>query len=308
MQFDNETLDSIRLSVMKIGPNRSYDDILTIKQYLVKLDFMKGKTSGLHPKQINDLCMNVSLETFYLNDSIFKQDDTGDKLYFVFAGTADVWIKFDVDLGHNIIETKEKMVFTLTSGCHFGEKALETDAPRAASVIVSSDVCEVLSITKNMYLTVINNYASDSNIVKAGSKESVMKILSKAKDKRSVFEIEEVANFLKRRIPFFSKFEMNQMKELARVSESLVVWGQQILFKQGSLGQAFYVIITGSVEVWVNSPEGLIALKAAEASLTSNKSGNKTDGLGQRVALLPVGAYFGERALENDNSHRMVCF
>lgn len=71
--------------------------------------------------------------------------------------------------------------------------------------------------------------------VKPRSKQQVIKVLSKARERRAVQEIEDVATYFKKRIPFFAKFDFEQQKELARVSEVVSIWGQQVLFKQGQV-------------------------------------------------------------------------
>ena len=128
--IDPELKEQVKLILLKSGPNRSYDDIITLKIFLSKLEFMKIRLPGLHPKQVDDLCLGLTLETFYYNDFVFHQGDIGDKLYFVFTGKCDIKVKFEVDLGHGIKESREKTVFSISDGAHFGERALESDEPR----------------------------------------------------------------------------------------------------------------------------------------------------------------------------------
>ena len=87
-----------------------------------------------------------------------------------------------------------------------------------------------------------------------------------------------------RRVEFFRKFDRAQQIELARVAELLVVRQGAILFKQGQVGQAFYIILSGKVHMHVDSPneEGTTIL----------------------VNTLGYGGAFGERALESSNSIR----
>jgi len=121
--------NSLRQALMKVGTTRSYDDILTLKQYLGKLDFMKSKMSGLHPKQIDDLCVNLVLEEFHYHEIVFNQGDVGDKLYFVLEGEVSCKVKMKIDLGHGVVEQREKVLFTFGAGAHFGERALEQVTP-----------------------------------------------------------------------------------------------------------------------------------------------------------------------------------
>lgn len=124
--------NSLRQALMKVGTSRSYDDILTLKQYLCKLDFMKNKMSGLHPKQVDDLCVNLVLEEFHYHEVVFNQGDVGDKLYFLLEGEVSCKVKMKIDLGHGVVEQREKVLFTFGPGAHFGERALEQVTSRTA--------------------------------------------------------------------------------------------------------------------------------------------------------------------------------
>ena len=112
-----------------------------------------------------------------------------------------------------------------------------------------SSAASCISVTKQTYLSIVNNSGLnlDAVAVKPHSKQQVIKVLSKARERRSAQEIEDVATYFKQRIPFFSKFDFEQQKELARVSEVVSIWGQQVLFKQGQVSVAplpMYMIMT----------------------------------------------------------------
>ena len=71
---------------------------------------------------------------------------------------------------------------------------------------------------------------------------------------------------LLRRIPLFAKIEPTKLKLLAFTSERLVFEAGQALFHQGDVGDAAYVIISGTADVLVDSPGGEIRV----ASVKSN--------------------------------------
>lgn len=137
-----------------------------------------------------------------------------------------------------------------------------------------------------------------------------MRVLSKARDKRSeavrrfsfspspspetvcVQELLAVAAYLERRNHFFQKFTADQRLELCRVSELISIYGRTTLFKQGQIGQAFYVILSGTVDVYVNNIGGL------------DESANRTGSEGLLVNTLVSGASFGERALDSETCQR----
>eukprot|EP00981_Chlorochromonas_danica_P006869 scaffold1498_cov180-Ochromonas_danica.AAC.20 len=121
-----------------------------------------------------------------------------------------------------------------------------------------------------------------------GTKEGVVKILSKVREKRSNQELDAVAAYLYRRVPFFQKFTMQHVVELCRVAETVTIWGRSVLFKQGQIGQAFYVILSGTVEVWVND-SGVVGGTTTAYVPRHNRAMDVTDGLGSRVNQLVTG-------------------
>lgn len=187
---------------------------------------------------------------------------------------------------------------------------MQFDEPRSGTVI-SSGHTTLITVSKNSFIAVIKEARLDlANEVVAsaeqlGTKESVIAVLSKMRDKRSNQELDAVAGYLFRRIPFFQRFTMPQLIELCRVAETVSVWGRSILFKQGSIGQAFYVVLTGTVEVWVNNQTESAATPAVNR-IQHKASSDLTDGLGVKVNQLVSGEIFGERALESEDSMRMA--
>lgn len=61
---------------------------------------------------------------------------------------------------------------------------------------------------------------------------------------------------LLRNIPLFAKIEPSKLKLLAFTSERLTFPRGQELFKQGDIGDAAYVIISGTAEVVIETPSG----------------------------------------------------
>ena len=314
-------LAEIKMSLIKPAAHRSYDELLLLKSMLSKTDFVKNiMGNALFPKQMDELCRNLVLETFHAGDIIIKQGDLGDRMFIVLSGVCEVRMRQVVELAHGLSETREKALFQCTANMNFGEKALQTDAPRGASV-VAIEHAECISIHKFVYNNLIKSAIAEaeSNAAKIdqpGTKGYTMKVLSKRPEFRTKIEIEAVAGYLEWRIPFFRRFTGDQRLELARVSQAVSIYGETVLFKQGSVGQAFYVVLTGSVEVWVATADEMAMNAALKRDVLANHTGaagNKESadsqlkhGLGTKVALLAVGDTFGERALENEDSMRMA--
>jgi len=146
-----------------------------------------------------------------------------------------------------------------------------------------------------------------------------MQVLSTIREKRTNYELEAAAVYLHSNIPFFIRFTLPQIVELCRVAETVSIQGHNILFRQGQTGQAFYVILGGEVEVWVDETKGPNAVMKSSGSITGRSEAtaltntsknylNLVSDLGKKVAALSTGDVFGEKALENGNiqSERMA--
>eukprot|EP01032_Pedospumella_encystans_P022055 gene22055-25004_t len=303
--------DQLRQVLLKNPENRSYDDLLVLKGFITRTEFMQKHLAGIiNPKQMNDLCRQLGLETYSSGDTVFNQGDIGDKVFILMEGACDLRVRYRIDLTQGESEIREKFIKTYKErGSYFGERALQFDEPRSGTVVSSSHT-SLITVNKNSFISVIKEARLDlSNEVVAsaeqlGTKESVIAVLSKMRDKRSNQELDAVAGYLFRRIPFFQRFTMPQLIELCRVAETVSVWGRSILFKQGSIGQAFYVVLTGTVEVWVNNQAETTATPLNR--IQHKASNDVTDGLGIKVNQLVSGEIFGERALESEDSMRMA--
>jgi CRP-like cAMP-binding protein len=65
---------------------------------------------------------------------------------------------------------------------------------------------------------------------------------------------------LLRNIPLFAKIEPSKLKLLAFTSERITFAPGQVLFSQGDMGDAAYIIAAGEAEVIVDSPNGPITV------------------------------------------------
>lgn len=86
------------------------------------------------------------------------------------------------------------------------------------------------------------------------------------------------------RIEFFRKFNRSQQVELSRVAELIQVQAHTTLFKEGQIGRAFYIILSGKADFF----------KISEAEESKQIL----------INTIGPGGAFGERAL--DSASRLV--
>ena len=280
--------DDLRLVLAKRGDRRSYDDLLVVKSTCEQLECLRQLFTRLHPLQVDELCRAMSLEIHDEGDFIFHQGEKGEKFYVVLTGKCSVLLKQrtggyeTLEDGSQVEQFTLKCVLTCYAGQSFGDRALEFDEPRAASVRAES-ICEFLTITQHAFKKVLKVQDCSSEGERKGMRNKVTRVLSYSREKRVDKELHEIAEYLSMHIPFFQKFDMDQRVELCRMCELVKVWGKTTLFEQGDKGQAFYIILSGSVNVMVNSTD------------SEGHSGLNL------VNTLHAGASFGERALEDDS-------
>ena len=271
---------ALKMAVVKPPVNRNYEDLLVIKSYISKAEFFREIFSNLTLVQVDDLCRSFRYESYSKDFVIFKQHAKGEKFYLIIEGSCSISILMEKD--DSYVDTE---VHVAHAGGYFGERALQYDEPRAATV-TTREVTECLSLSKEIYTEIIKNANAEvhDNPNDKSAKTYSVRVLSKRRDMRTPEELLAVASYLDRRVDFFRKFNRSQQIELARVSELLVVKPNVILFKQGQIGQGFYIILSGTVNMFVDSPH-----EEGESIL---------------VNTAVRGGSFGERALESSSSAR----
>jgi CRP-like cAMP-binding protein len=283
--------DEMRHVLAKRGNTRSYDDLLVLKSRISQIEYIREMFSNLHPMQIDELCKCMSLEIFEEDEFIFYQGDKGDKFYVVLSGSCDVLLKQRTGIyvnnedGSRTEQYTYQVIVTSHVGQQFGERALDYDEPRAATIRAGS-FCELLTVTQHAYRKILK--VPDYDITEGAKntedvKGMVNRVLSYTREKRKETDLHAVAEYLSLRIPFFQKFDLDNRIELIRMCELVKIWGKTTLFEQGDPGQAFYIILTGSVDVMISE--------------ANDEGVHHTI----HVNTLVAGESFGERTLEADS-------
>jgi len=78
------------------------------------MDLLKSTFSGLHPRQVDELCRNLGIETLDVDITVFYQGDEGDKFYIVLTGACTIKVKnVIVDEVSGESEVREKIIMIL---------------------------------------------------------------------------------------------------------------------------------------------------------------------------------------------------
>jgi len=198
----------------------------------------------LDKDQLEGLKSLLRTETFYPGNNIITRGEIGDKFYIIRIGKVDVIAPID---------GREQVVAGLSAGDYFGEIALLKEIPRTATV-------QAKTLTEAFVLT----------------KEDFHRLVAKFDNMESRFIRNIECNEIIKRMPIFSEFAADQITSLvSKLSTEQFAPGSVIIL-QGSVGDKFYVIKSGKVDVLIwHAPSKQYKV----------------------LATLTAGEYFGEIAL-----------
>lgn len=294
----------LQIILEKRGEDRSFDELLIVRTQTNQIPCLKAAMSNLLPTQVDDLCRNMMLEFHPAGGIVFKQGDIGDKFYgeflhlatlatlqliyasfriiVILSGSCDIRIKTAADLGG-----KEVIAVTYHDGQQFGERALDYEEPRAATVQASIDTY-LIAFSTVAYKKILKNTDDSRDGAGGGTsmKDRITQIMSKNRNNRQRDELAAVVTHICPKVQFLQKFSYEQQIELFRVCDFVTLWGKTTLFKQGTTGEAFYIVVSGHVNVFVNKIDAAGVLVEIE------------------VAKIHAGSSFGEKALESGDSKR----
>jgi CRP-like cAMP-binding protein/Zn-dependent protease len=191
---------------------------------------------------LSDLAGRVRLRTFPAGKPIFRQGDEPDAFYVVRRGTLHV-IEENPETG------TERLLRVLGRGESFGEVGIVTGAKRAATVRPVEDA-EVFEVDRPTFDHLLSN---------------MIHVPEFAPTLQSVAELRE--------LPPFASLEFASLAEVREHGDWVNVTPGDTIIRQGDVGDAFFVIGSGQVEVLKD---------------------------GELVATQGAGAHFGEIALLAD--------
>lgn len=191
---------------------------------------------------LNDLAGRVQLRTFALGQPVFRQGDRATAFYVVRKGAFDV-IEHDPESG------QERSIRSLVRGDSFGELGLLNAAPRAATIRAAGEA-EVFEIDKSTF----DHFLAD--LIETPSFAPTLQNLSELRE-----------------LPCFAALSNAQVTDLLEHGGWLTFSPGQEIIRQGDVGDSFYAISSGQVEVFEDE---------------------------ELVRTMGPGSYFGEIALLTD--------
>jgi cAMP-dependent protein kinase regulator len=147
--------------------------------------------------------------------AVIEQGAVGDYFYIVESGTLDCFIN-------------NNKVTSYIAGGSFGELALMYNAPRAASIIATSD-CVLYALDRVTFRSIL---------------------MENTARKRRMYE-----QFLEE-VPILKSLEIYERHKIADALESVHFDDKQIVIKEGDVGDNFYLIESGEAVFYKMLPDG----------------------------------------------------
>jgi CRP-like cAMP-binding protein len=240
--------------------------ISSIEDRLLTISFLKGVPRS----KLNVLAAMCRYEAFDANQVVFSENSIGTKLYLVLSGTAQVVAKDKMSSSRDVESSSrptssykraieksivlqrsfecggnqkpllssagEVTIAELTTGSFFGETALVFDIGRTCSVKTSE---------KSLFLTIdrtdFRNFLRICHTIEATLTTSIKK--------RMVSKLSSLG------IPFLTGIPEEMLTSLATSVSIQEVPMDHVIFRQEDVGDAFYIIVHGSVRVETNHNE-----------------------------------------------------
>jgi len=170
--------------------------------------------------EVNLLCSQLKPERYSPGQAIIRQGERGDKFYIIRRGHVEVSVRGE--------QGASQVVNQLDRGGYFGELALLRDAPRKATCRATVPT-EVLSLSRQGFERLVR--------ARFALWEKVDRSLARAQ--------------LLRQMPLFAELDAPQIQLVAaRLREEAYEPGA-VIIRQGEVGETFYVIESGRVQVSV---------------------------------------------------------
>lgn len=204
---------------------------------------------------INLVAQSMEELTYARGEVIIRQDETGDSLFVIEEGTVEVSEK----VNSTDDDEEPTILASVGSGSIFGERSLMNREPRSATVMATSETVRCLRMTKETF-----------------------DLLMETNNKLSGTTRETIAKDVVKRLALFQNFTNAEREAIfAAMAHNTFQQGAYV-FRQGSIGNQFFIITSGLLSVTVSGQRGK----------------------DKEISRLQPGDYFGELALIGSSSKR----
>lgn len=200
----------------------SDDDIITMEEDAEELALPTIPLFSDLPKNaFIQLMEQMKMRSVLPEEVIIREGDVDDSMFIISSGRVKVTKTSEV--GSEII------LAHLNDGAFFGEMALLSESPRAASVIAEEETL-LFQVSRDILAQVVKNFPSVSNIMLK-------------------FYRARLLNNLMHTSPIFRPLDAEQRKTLIEKFKSREVPANEKLLEEGQVGDGLYMMLAGRAEV-----------------------------------------------------------
>lgn len=167
-------------------------------------------------------------------ENIIRQGDDGDRLYIISEGEVDVFVARPSAGGDMDSDDKGTKVAHFCPGALVGELALLYNTPRAATVTISTESATLWALDRDSF----------QMLLAANSCEQL-----------SMYE-----GWL-REVPIFKSLNHFELAKLADIMESTLFDAGEVIIKQGTPGDCFFILEDGSCAAFMVGDQGEVLVK-----------------------------------------------
>ncbi|KAL4462909.1 hypothetical protein ABPG72_018800 [Tetrahymena utriculariae] len=269
--MSQNTLQKIIRILQKEPKERNNADKKMLKELTKDIAFFQQYQENDY---VHDSCCSyMNYESYDKDQIVFEINQIGDKFYIILEGIVGVYI-------YN--ESKEMIcVKQLGKGFSFGELALLYESPRMAT-ITCLEKCHFAVLNKKEFLRVLKNF----------QKENLNKKLLYLQN-----------------LPLFQKINLSLLRQIYSKAFDIHTSKGQIIFKQGSAAENFYIVKQGEFQVKqeiskIVDQEEFHSIQSLQNEDLTKITNKKQKYLTVQMALLIQGDYFGEEDLLKNNEKR----
>ncbi|KAK9768745.1 hypothetical protein K7432_000350 [Basidiobolus ranarum] len=176
---------------------------------------------NLDDEQKKDTIDAMSEKKIFQGEEVIKQGGVGDYFYVVESGTLNCYVEKEEN-------TEPLKVTDFGPGASFGELALMYNAPRAATIVATSD-CVLWALDRITFRRML---------------------MERTNSKRKMYE-----HFLEE-VPLLVSLESYEKHKIADALETLVFEDGDVVLRQGDKGESFFIIEAGEAVVTKSDPNG----------------------------------------------------
>ena len=245
--------------------NRSPQDCAILAEELTKHAFL----AQLPSNKLYMLCKVSALEEVGEGHVIMQEGDIGDSFYVVFHGTANVFqIKASIADTHtnpdgsvlNLLEAENgKCVFEAKVGNAFGEAALQSGAPRNATIIAMTP-SELIRVDKTHYDRILMDMHEVLNFKPAALFNEIKKVLEEGQPE----EAREFIDASCRKFHPFSSMDDDIRSHFVSLMKIRLHTAGEVVYEKGQIPGSVGILLSGQIQLVNDSGRNLFNVTTGE--------------------------------------------